>query len=403
MKRASLLLAGLLTAAAAMQAPSVSAFQGQGNNLDCVPSGPSVIVQHGHLTRVGGGDTLHCPAPVNRPGGSFGPHDTRNVSVPRPAPGTPCHFEYQSPVQLRFGGNYLANLLDPVGDPPPRWGGVGFDELVSGLPIDSPLPRIEAFFQDAGTTDYYLPWVFDGTWNANGNCTNPNQQWTSPCTFAINGTFPNCLNAQRRVVAGPQAPVAVLGENLPALVNGRFTGGNVSSLPEAPAHPGLTNLATCFYVSDMTVDGAPADPGQESVWEKVVIGPDDVDEGRHIVYVFRVHVQYRQTTWDFGDGSPALVVQQGGAGSPPGPCTNHSVPNQQFVAAHTYRKYSTGDGFHVTVSHQYGVDVDEYWWDSAGTHHVSFQDAVPPVDVPGAPQPFFVMPVVQEEGVPIGS
>lgn len=407
MRRTSLLLAGLVTAAMVALAPQAPvartalAFQGQGGNLDCAPSGPSVIVDHGHLTRVGGGDTLRCPAPVNSGGGSFGPHDTRNVHVPPPTPGTPCHFEYASPVSLRFNFNYLGLLRDPVGDPPPHWGDAGFQELTT-LPGSDATNRIERFFQDAGTTDYYLPWVYDGTWDANGVCKNPGQQWTTPCRLGGTGTFPECLTAAPRVVAGGPVPVGVLGENLPAFVSGRFTGGTISSLPEAPVHPGLTNLQTCFYVSNMTVDGTPADPNQDSFWEKVVIGPADVDEGRHIVYVFRVHVFYQQTTWNFGDGSDLVVIPQGGVASPQGPCTEHNVANQQFVASHVYKKYSLGDGFHVTVTHRYGVDVDEFWWDSAGSHHVTLQNAVPPVDVPGAPQPF-VMPILQEEGVPIGT
>ena len=59
----------------------------------------------------------------------------------------------------------------------------------------------------------------------------------------------------------------------------------------------------------------------------------------------------------------------------------------QFAIEHTYVKYSTGDGFHVTVHHFYGIDVDEFWFDSAGSHHVTIDDAVPPVDVPSNPQP----------------
>jgi len=48
------------------------------------------------------------------------------------------------------------------------------------------------------------------------------------------------------------------------------------------------------------------------------------------------------------------------------------------------------------------VDVTEDWLDSNGHGHADFRDVVPPVVVPGDPQPFYVMPIVQEEGVPIG-
>jgi len=77
------------------------------------------------------------------------------------------------------------------------------------------------------------------------------------------------------------------------------------------------------------------------------------------------------------------------------------VPGQQFQVAHTYQRYSAGDGFHVTVTHQFGVDVTEMWRDGFGPHRVDFLNAVAPVPVIAQNQPY-LMPVIQEEGVPIG-
>ncbi|TMC04485.1 MAG: hypothetical protein E6J41_24725 [Chloroflexi bacterium] len=79
------------------------------------------------------------------------------------------------------------------------------------------------------------------------------------------------------------------------------------------------------------------------------------------------------------------------------------MPDQQFLVAHTYHRYSTGDGFHVSVTHQYGIDVTELWRDAdPNAHRLDFPNAVPPVAVPSTPLPAYVIPVVQEEGVPVG-
>jgi len=72
-----------------------------------------------------------------------------------------------------------------------------------------------------------------------------------------------------------------------------------------------------------------------------------------------------------------------------------------LIEAHTYRSYSTGPGFSVTITHHYGADVTELCDDAAGTHSQDFPNAVAPIAVPASPQPH-VKPVIQEEGVPIG-
>jgi hypothetical protein len=191
-----------------------------------------------------------------------------------------------------------------------------------------------------------------------------------------------------------------MGVDLRALLRGQFTGGTIASLPAAP-NPGVTNVPVCFYVRGMTVDGQPTDPQQDIRWEQIVEGPD-VGEGRHVYFVFVIDVGHQSTTWDFGDGT-IVTIPNGGASPEPVPRQCPNVPAQQFLVAHTYHSYSTGDGFHVTVSHQFGIDVTEYWRDAdPHAHRLDFPDAVPPVVVPSAPQPAYVIPVVQEEGVPIG-
>jgi len=416
MKRLSLLLAGLLTlAVVVLQAPPAAAAGGPpsgGASMNCVPSGPSYILDGGHLKRVSAGDTLHCPAPVNAPGGSFGPHDRRAVQVPSPNPGDPCRFQYNAGVPLRFAGNYTADVPIPTGSPPPGWGSAGFDEIVTSAAFPDPnayheaIAPVDLFFQHAGTTDYYMPWTYEGAWtmqNGRLTCTNPTNQWRSPCNLA-QGLIINCLIPEAQAVVGGQAPVALLGENLPNFVNGHFSGGDITSLPDArQQHPGLTNLKTCFYVTNMRVDGQLADPNEDIVFEKTVIGSTDVGEGRHVVYVFRVHVHRLETVLDFGDGTVSAPIGLNGT-SPEDPapfCTQNAPAGQQFVIAHTYHKYSPPGGFQVTIRHRYGVDLQEFWFDSNGTNRVDISNVVPPTEVVAAPAPF-LMPVVQEEGVPIG-
>ncbi len=253
---------------------------------------------------------------------------------------------------LSTDGTVLGDIHAPQGNPPPTWTEPGFQNLAVLPSTGDGVGKVEDLYETAGTNEIYTPWEFDGRWDAQSHCVsqfpptpaNPNPGWTSPCRINGSGTWPGCLVQVPVTVAGPAGGVApaLLGENLPAFVQGRFSGGVVSSLPRAPA-PGLTNIFTCFYVSDMTVDGQPADPNRDSWWEKVVVGPDDVADGRHIVYVFRVHVHYEQTVWDFGDGT-SVVIPQGGSSPEPPPAQCGDVPDQQFIVAHRYSRYSTGDG-----------------------------------------------------------
>jgi hypothetical protein len=202
------------------------------------------------------------------------------------------------------------------------------------------------------------------------------------------------------VAAPGPLPLTALGFDLRAFLAGRVFGGTITSLPANP-NPGLTNIPTCFYVSGMTVDGQPTDPRQDVYWEQIVPGPPVDDRGHRVYFVFVIHVFYRSTLWNFGDG-PDVSIPINGVSTDPIPKECGPVPNQQFLVSHVYHRYSTGAGFPITVVHHYGVDVSEVWTDTNGqTNRQDFPNAIPDVPVPGDP-PVFVKPIVQEEGVPVG-
>jgi len=423
MRARSCALAPVLAIAAAVAcAPAASALgPNNGGNFDCTAGSPQVISQFANPQQIiSGTGGLVCPEPGARTPGSFGPGQGSQSPPVRPVPGTPCHFDYETPVQFRLNGSTEQyHTIQPTSD------------AVSGIPLPSVNP-LAPTFQDngwqslllmslgvqsqadrvyamAGTNDLFWRWVFDGTWTTVGTqvlCvgSGPTHGWNTVCnvTFlAASDCFDVVPAPVPPVSAG--APVSALNVDLSAFLRGQFSGGTVSSLPNAHPDPGLTNIPTCFYVSGMTVNGRPADPSQDVFWEKVVEGPQVEPEGRHVYFVFVIHVSYQQTVWDFGDGT-VVTIPRGGSSpeTPPGPCGG--VTGHQFEVAHTYTRYSTGDGFHVTATHAYGVDVTELWFDadSPPPHKLVFPNVIPPVGVPAVPLPAYVMPVVQEEGVPVG-
>lgn len=427
MRRRPRALAPLLALAAlTAYAPAASAAGGGGNgggNFDCPPGPPSVIAQFKNPTEVvSGGGGISCPPPGADAPGHFGtPGGPQGGTQSPPTIGTACHFFFSTPVLFRLngstpqllaleptwsGGTFTADPLNPTWESTPD--NAGWTDVMLWGGADAPVALNNAnLYQMASTTDFTYDWTFDGIWTKVGTqvkCvgSGPDSGWGTTCT-ALTDLQTSCFTPHQPGTppVGTPQPVGALGLDLNAFLRGQFTGGTITSLP-GNRSPGLTNIPTCFYVSGMTVNGRPEDPQQDVVWERIVEGPD-VGEGRHVYFVFIIRIRYVQTVWDFGDGT-VVPIPQGGSSpeAPPGQCGN--VPDQQFLVAHTYQRYSTGDGFHVTVTHQFGVDVTEFWQDSTPPHphELDFPNVIPPVSVPAQPAPAYVMPVVQEEGVPIG-
>jgi len=422
---------GPLFALVALTATTPTAFAAGGNNnggnFDCAPGPPSLVAQYQNPTEiVSGSGGISCPTPGARTPGQFGPPGVTGPPPPPPTVGSPCHFDFETPVQFRLngstpqllalqptwsGGTFVADPLNPTWQ---SWANQGWIDVMfwGGAPgVPPPVAMANGtLYQMAGTTDFFYHWTFDGTWarvGAQFKCkpdpNSPTGGWNTTCT-ALSDLQTSCFDPFPPAVppVSPGLPLPGLNVDLNAFLRGQFTGGTITSLPGKP-NPGLANVPVCFFVSGMTVNGQPADPQQDVFWEKIVEGPD-VGEGRHIYFVFVIHVSYKDATWDFGDGS-SVTIPRGGSSPEPLPQGGQCVraPNQQFLVAHTYNRYSTGDGFHVTVTHRYGVDVTEYWRDADPNPHVlQFPDAVPPVAVPAQPLPAYTIPIVQEEGVPVG-
>jgi len=416
LRRSRLLAPALAIAALAAYVPPAAALSGgsTGTNFDCAPGSAQVISQFRDPKRITGMGNLQCPPPGSLAPGHFGPSNFRPAPPPPPVPGTPCHFSFETPVQMRLNGSTVQFLTwspttDAAGrytsDPmDPTWQSSGWYNPADAQEFSG---NIVGVYDQAGTIDWFYNWLFDGTWTVVGGrirCVGQGllNGWSAPCPL-LKLAATDCFDPFTPPVPARSGgvPASALGLDLNAFLSGEVFGGVITSLPAQP-NPGLTNIPTCFYVSGMTVNGQPANPQQDVFWERIVEGPQVEPEGRHVFFVFVIHVSYRATVWDFGDGT-RVTIPQGGSSPETRPAACGDIPNQQFVVAHTYHRYSVGDGFHVTVTHQYGVDVTELWRDSApNTHRIDFLDVIPPVDVPALPLPAYVMPVVQEEGVPIG-
>jgi hypothetical protein len=395
----TLSIAPLLALAASMAYAAPAAAQGGtngGNGMFCQPSSPQVVVQYSTPQRVSGSGGVQC-APVGAEApGQFGPSDTRFTPTP-PQAGTPCDLHFETPIQARLaGGTPEYRTLGPasstsgqqiVVDPnSPPWQSQGFGSW-SGDFVPGNIS--ESLYLESGTYDLYRPWEFIGKWNGQGQCVG---------TTGVAGEGWRCGNQQQVCtdaftplnppVGGP-LPITALPFDLRALVQGQFGGGVISSLPAQP-NPGLVNVPTCFYITGMTVTGG-GDPLLDQWWEQIVQGPV-LDEGRHIFYSFVIHVSYQQTVWDFGDGTSG-----GSSGQVPAACGNK--PGQQFLVTHSYARYNTA-GFQVRVTHSYTVDASEMWVDAAGPHVQDLGNQIT-IPVTAQPQPY-IMPILQEEGVPIG-
>jgi hypothetical protein len=408
-----------LTAIVPAATPAFAAGNNLGTNLDCSPGPPTVITQFNTPQQITGSGDLHCQEPGSET--QFGaPGDGPTTPPAPPQPGTPCHFRFETRVLFRLN-NGVPEINAQIPAPPgighnstmdplnPNFAWQGWLPVVDwGGGIGAPPPVATAnstLYDMAGTTDFFYAWTFDGTWTLVGGqlkCkADPNlfgDGWNTTCT-AASDLATSCLDPAGPAtppVSGPM-PIAGLNIDLTAFLRGRFFGGNITSRPDAP-HPGLTNIATCFYVTGMTVDGKPADPNQDVTWEVIKEGPD-VGEGRHVYFTFMIDVHRDSTELDFGDGSqPAQIGNSAGSPEPvPPQCVN--VADQAFLVAHTYTHYSTGAGFPVRITSRYTADVTEFWRDADGLHVQPFPGAAT-LGVPSQPAPF-TMPIVQEEGVPI--
>jgi hypothetical protein len=423
-------MAPVVALAAAMAfAPPAAAQGNKGAAVSCGASDPQVIATYKTARPVDAAVVAQggvaCPTPQNEAPGSFGPRGARPVSVPPPTPGSPCNFTYEAPIQLRLSGSTpeyrvwapSSTVVPNIGTPfavdpnnpgfqPGPWKPVFLDLSFHSIGIN----LLEYMF--GGTTwDYFAPFSLNGHWNAQGQCAGTQQGlegWIAQCTtqWAGRGQRGNSISGGCQDAFPPPVPIdapnpiplGALPINLNGLVQGIFTGGQISSMPAAP-RPGLVNAGTCFYVTGMTIDGALGDPLQDHFLEQIVQGPE-ITEGRHVYYVILMRVYYQQTIWDFGDRTTVPPIPGGGSLPEPLPQQCGNVPGQQFLVAHTYRRFSTGGGFPVTVTHEFGVDVTEMWQDGFGAHVVNFPNAVAPVPVVATNQPY-MMPVVQEEGVPV--
>jgi hypothetical protein len=402
------LVAALALASFAQPAAAVSPG-GNGVDVTCTAGPASVTTQFNNPVQISGGGQLQCPAPGNNSGGGFGATGPGpGTSFPPPAVGTPCHIVEQLPVRFQYPGSgprYQRqepfNLIEPFASSNVTtypWAGTNFSTTNNpGMTYISG----DQWYYSAGFGDWYETFTYDGTWQKKPDGTigcAGTTGWNARC--AGRSLFVQCFDFAAQTVAAPgPLPVAALGFDLNAFLKGLVFGGTITSVPDNP-RPGLTNLATCFYVNGMTVNGQPANPNQDVFWEKIVPGPPVDAEGRQIYFVFVIHVFYRQTDWDFGDGT-TTTFQLGNTSLDshcPGP-----TGAQQFAASHSYSRYSTGDGFHITVTHHYGVDVSEVWTDTNNqTNRQDFPNAIPDLTVPSNPQPFFAKQIVQEEGVPVG-
>jgi hypothetical protein len=397
-----------LLVAVALAAPATPAQAfgggGQGVNLKCTASDPSVITTYQTPVTVSGGGSLDCPAPGTTAPGGFGPPQG-TPTFTQPKAGDPCTFVYPAPTRFKWvpgsgamfltesPANLATNDASTTTFTPDTWRGANLS--MTNQPPGTPWTSGDAWYSLAGKADYFLTFTFKGTWTQkpDGLHCIGNSGWSTRCS-GTSLSVP-CFDTQPiGVTATAPAPISALGIDLNAFLRGKFNGGTITSLPNAPRNPGLTNIATCFYVNGTTANGAPAGPQQDVYLEQIVPG-QPVFEGRQIYFVFIIHIYYQRTEWNFGDGSVA-------GSPPPADCPAPSTPQSNITARHVYTRYSPAGGFPVTVNHHYVVDVSEFWNDSAGFHQQDTPGVVPDLVVPGNPQPF-LMPIVQEEGVPVGA
>jgi hypothetical protein len=399
------LLAAVALAAYAQPATALSPG-GNGADVTCQQGPASVTTQFTTPTQISGGGSIQCPAPGNNSPGGFGATGPGpNTSFPPPAIGTQCHIVEQLPVRFAYPGqgplyqhqtpfNVIEKFATNQTSTDPFRGANFSTSNNPGMTYISG----DQWYYSAGFGAWYETWSYDGTWQKEPNGTigcSGTTGWQSRC--AGRSLFVQCFDFVPQTVAAPgPAPLPPDLIDLAAFVSGKVFGGNMTAVPNG--RPGVTNLATCFYLNGVTVGGQPANPNQDTFWEQIVTGGPVDGDGHQIYFVFVIHVFYEKTVWDWGDTTQTPI--QGGGTSLDQNCPAPAA-NQPFAASHVYNRYSTGDGFHVTVTHYFGVSATEVWTDT-NLQTNRFDFPTQEVPVPGNPQPFFAKQIVQEEGVPIG-
>jgi hypothetical protein len=326
--------------------------------------------------------TVNCPYASGAPGVPYGPPAT--VSGGALQPGQGCSYLLYRPIKFVVTAGGDATELDPSLD--------GSQYTSLPYPPDLRPVAVEA----AQDSFVYLPVVFTGKADANGQCTVPNPGWQLGCpnpqpftNFVVAGNV--CWRQDTTKAAiGPGLPAAQLRPYLDqAALLQLINVGTLSSRPDQP-HPGLVNIGTCFFVTGASYQGpggVPRPIQQPATFQMSVSQPLNDGSGRFIFYVFRITLALT-AQWDFGDGSstpdPSLPPECAGV-------------TADIAVSHTYRRYGT---FQVFFHERFDVTIQEFWWDANQGHGpIPLQGVIPPITRDLGP---YSKQVVQEEGVPVG-
>jgi hypothetical protein len=365
---------------------------GGGGNAGCsqgVASDVPAASTPGTAVPVTTGANVVCVTPESGGGGSFGPPGKQTFQTGG-TPGQPCTAVVWEPLELTLspGGQMLIFWPDP-----------SFNGNGSTTPEPQDLARIIAenpktFFEQAGTTDFFMPFTLNGKWDASGSNCVPKDPNDPQASFQeICNTVPialACLGQTGHPITGTPP-----GIGAPGLINLRnqivqlIRPGTITTLPAQPA-PGVVNLPTCFFIDGANIAGQ--DVNQEQDFQMVLLGPPDAS-GRQVFFIYLVQLQKTGVTWDFGDGSsdptPGLDPQ----------CLGRSNAPLQF--SHTYLRYSPPAGFAVTAHETFSLNVTVFWDDSNGQPNTETLPPLPGIDVQPGPAAGFSKVIVQEEGVPV--
>lgn len=370
---------------------------GPGASSSCSPglSVDSTAAQHpGQPVRVSEGAAINCPTPEAPAGGTFGGGGPQKNLPPPGNPGDPCQATVLEPTEL---------IVSPGGQMLVFWPDPSFPGTGSDTPEPQNLARVlsgidpKRFVEEAGTTDFLLPFKLSGVWNATGtDCVprdpkNPQGSFSWICTGAT-VAFTCLIQEQHAIGRGPLGIGALQGRlvDLRAAISQLIHPGQIRSLP-AGNSPAVVNTDTCFFIDGADIDGQ--NPTRPQTFELVLTGPPDLSN-RQVYYVFRIDVTPQPIVWSFGDndGSVALARPE---------CAQFDPTPLAFM--HRYVRYSPPDGFPIGATETYTLHVTEYWYDSGGQPNpaVDLGD-FQPIQVDAGPAGGFRKVVVQEEGVPIG-